>query len=53
MFEILQSKTRYYVLQSTEQWINGNIFYLIGKYFIQTDKREKSYRRDLSLWNCV
>ncbi len=49
MFAILQSKTKYYALQSTELWINGKNFYLIGKYFIQTEGRGKSYRR--SVWS--
>jgi hypothetical protein len=44
MFAILQSKTKYYALQSTELRINGHYFYLIGKYFIQTGGGKKSYR---------
>ena len=45
MFAILQSKTKYYALQSTVIFINGKIIYLKGKYFIQTEEEIKSYRQ--------
>ena len=45
MFAILQSKTKYYALQSTITFINGKIIYLKGKYFIQTEEEIKSYRQ--------
>lgn len=52
MFEILQSKTKYYALQSTVRLINGNYFNLMGNYFTQTERAGKKLQegKKLGVW---
>jgi hypothetical protein len=46
MFEILQHKTKYYALHSSELYMKGKLFYINGNNFIQTDDAIKRLQRE-------